>query len=204
VLPAPSPVLGLALGACAIGVLRLVGLLGVNSQPLWANYTAAESLVPIAGEALYPVSSLLIRGSALLAALLLLHRVTRGWTERRPLGVLLGIVVGGLAMHPANAYQLGLWLAQALVAGVAFTALYVFFLRFDLRLVPWAMVGMGVLGAAKMALMRGHPDAAVGSALGGLLAIGVGMWWSSELSRPLPATAAAGAAEMGSPPPVGA
>ena len=194
---APVVLHGLALGACAVGIMRLAGLPGVASGPMWGNYTAAQSFFPIVGEALSPVGSLLIRGSALFALLLLLHTVTRGWTERRVLGAILGVVVGGLAVHPANAYQPGWWLAQALAAGAALTAIYALFLRLDLRLVPWMLVGMGVLSALRTTVMRAHPDAVVGAALGGLLVVAVGWRWTAELIRPRHPNAADGAGAVG-------
>jgi hypothetical protein len=203
-IPEPSPLHGLALGGCAVGIMRLAGLPGVASGPQWGNYTAAQTFIPIAGEALSPVSLLLLRGCVLLAAFLLLHRVTRGWTVRRPLGVALGIVVGGLAVHPANAFQPMWWMAQAVGVGVAFTALYVLFLRFDLRVVPWMLVGIGILGVARTMLMRSHPDVMLGAALGAVLVIVIGRWWTSELSRPAGQHAAGGGgagAPAPSPPP---
>lgn len=185
---------GIAAGLLAAGWLRATLLVGGGGYPTEGNYGPAATFLPVLAEALAPASSVLIRGSVLLAILLLAHRITRGWTARRLAGGALLAIAGGLAVNPGNAHVPAMWLAQALAAGIGLLLLYAIFLRHDLRLVPWMMATTMVLAAVRTIFFRAHPDAAAGAALGAIVVVVAVWWWTGELGRreaetaPAPAT----------------
>ena len=188
--------MGIAAGALVAGIVTLLQRVGGDPAPRWGAVNAAETTLPLLGEPLSAATSLLLRGSILLAMLVLVHEFTAGWTKRQVLMGALLVLIGGVAVSPATAETPLSWLAQCGASGVLLLLLYVFVLRYELAMVPWMLATMLVLTAIKNILIGAHPDAVVGSGLSILLLIGVAAWWSNGLVgraklSSAPATAAA-------------
>jgi hypothetical protein len=169
-----------------------VGLLGAAAgavaawlkTPAWAQFPAIGSLgtlLPVAAEAIDPISGYLTRLAVLIASLLVIEKITQSWTRRRAAGLITIAAIGFLSVGVPSPGHIGGWaLAGALVAGVL-TLAYVTALRFDLTLVPVALGTMMAAGTILKALRGPFPGALAGSLLAAILTGLLAYWWLERL-----------------------
>jgi len=174
---------GIALGAFASGILALEAMIGRPGSPAWLNYTPAESYVPLFVEPTGSIVSLLSRAGVLMMALIFFHQMTYGWTRQRlvfgPLLFIFGMLVG----HVGTPQTPLLWLAQAVISGALFLALYALALHLDLSVMPVLVGTMLILGLLRSAFRASYPGALVGSLLAVLVVAVLAWWWYRKLTR---------------------
>ena len=136
--------------------------------------------MPLLGEALPALASLVARAATLLLVLSAIHQWTAGWTQRRAWGALITIVAGGLVALTRNPPDPASWLLQAMLTGVLLLAMYVWALRFDLTLIPFAVGTLMGLGLLRAAYQRAYPGAFSSCLIGAALVILVG--WRLSLA----------------------
>ncbi len=177
--------LGPALGGLALGVQALAGLLGETSGPPSPSFASADAYLPALGVAAGPVGGVVIRSVLLLLIVAAADRLTRAWTQRRALGALVLVVLGGLAGGGSAAGGVAAWFAGALAVGLVLWLVYVLALRSDVTLVPLAVGTMVGLSAAREGAFRAFPGAAAGAVGAVVVTVLVMWWWSGELRRAL-------------------
>lgn len=158
--------LGVALGLIAAGVVRLLWLWSRTSVPASADFSGAETVVPLFKDALTPIAVMLTRSVVLLVLARGADWFSKGWTERRAATAVLLFLCGATAGHLGTGGTAALWLGQAAVSGLVFVAAYALILRHDLSLAPVAIGTMVAWGLIRPAIWSAYPGATAGAVLG--------------------------------------
>jgi hypothetical protein len=167
-----AAILGMSLGFV---VLAAAAATRAGGEPPWPDVSALGTFVPPLAAAIGRLPSLLLRTVTLMVLLSVVDHMSRGWTRQRVLLGLALIVAGAVLAAPPADTMLG-WVVAAALVGVVFLCAYIFLLRFDMSIVPFAMAT--IVGAS---LLR---DALSGTALGvaagsiaGIVLAAVMAWW---------------------------
>jgi hypothetical protein len=175
--------LGFAAGLFGSAVVSLAWAV---RTPLWArlpDVDGAGAVLPVVQAAVEPLPGLLIAFAVVLSLLLLVNRLTVSWTRRRAAGMIVLMLVGGLAAGGPAGLHAGPWAAGALITSAALLFAYATLLRFDLTMVPLVLGTMSAVGALANGIGRAYPGALAGSLAGAVLAWALGWWWFRELRR---------------------
>jgi Type II CAAX prenyl endopeptidase Rce1-like len=175
--------LGIAGGLVAAAVAALAGWLRVPEWGRLPNLDAAGTLAPILQAALDPLPRVLMASAIVLATVLAVDQFTSGWTRRRVAGAALLAVVGFAAGGVPAGVSAGGWIAAGGLTAAALVVTYVTLLRLDPTLVPLTIGIMSAIAAIGQAAQRPYPGALAGSAVGAILAAGLGWWWCRILRR---------------------
>jgi hypothetical protein len=172
--------IGAALGALAAAA-RVLGASIGSHEPVWPSYGNAGTLAPLVGAAVSPVVTMSTRLVVLLLLAAGVERVTAGWTRRRALGAAALWILGGVLGASASPEYLLPWLASAAIVGALLVAAYVFVLREDFTVVPFAAAVMTMTGTLREGWSRGFPGALAGSIVAVILMGALAYWWVRAL-----------------------
>jgi hypothetical protein len=182
----PSPwwrtaLVGTAVGTVWSGLGAAVSAASPSRAPVWGQLAPAGTALPWIGVTLDAV-----RGWMLLTLLLLLlvglaGALSREWTRRRGLTVVVlvgaGVLLGGIR----GVETLGLWVVTGLATGIVLAASWVLVLRFRAAVVPLATATMALLALFRHAVLAAYPGAQAGAALGLLTVAGLALWWARRI-----------------------
>ncbi|MGH7598130.1 MAG: CPBP family intramembrane glutamic endopeptidase [bacterium] len=174
---------GFALGFSLVGLLALADFLTPSLQPQWARYDAAGNYIPLLDAGLDPIGRFIMQTALLLLVVAAVDRFTNGWTRKRwlfsGLVILLGIILAGAKSVEA----LPVWLMSGLLMGVFMLSAYIFVLRFNLTLVPFAVGVMILLGEVKQGIAQPIPAALPGAIIAIVLTALFALFWQKKLAR---------------------
>jgi membrane protease YdiL (CAAX protease family) len=184
-----APLAGLATGAVLAGGIAAASRWGdAGSGPDWPNYAPANGYLP----ALQPVVSAgmaLVAGTTVLLLLMVVvDRVTRGWTRRRTDAAVsllwLGMVISGVTfeVHASLGADLLRWLANGLTAGVGLLLAYAIYRRYGPGVVPLLVAFLLVADAWEGALARAIPSSVAGALLASVVTLGAAFLWARWLA----------------------
>jgi hypothetical protein len=159
---------------------------GAVRTPEWARAPDVDpygTAVPILQAVIDPITRVVLATAVIVVMLLVIERVTSGWTRRRVLGAAALAAVGFLgAGVPAGGAVAG-WLIAAFILAAALAVTYVTLLRFDITMVPVAVAAMTAVSALGQGAERAYPGALAGSLGAAALIMYTGWWWFRALRR---------------------
>lgn len=179
-----AAVFGGALGWVAAGALALAGFFRERATPPWANLAGAETVFPWLGALPGAITSYVASTALLLMVFATMDRLSAGWSRRRLLVGVIGIVAASVLALGSDAPDHMTWLMAALGLGLFVTAAYVLALRQDLTLLPLTNGVLAVAGVLEGGIQRQHP-AALPAALLAAVAVGTLAWWWFKALRGL-------------------
>jgi hypothetical protein len=173
--------LGLALGALVAGVMAWTKSLTAPSQPTWADYSPAVTLLPLAEVTLSPIVSFVLSTALILILLFAVDRYSERWTRRRALVSSVLLLFGFASAGLAYTDNLISWSLSGLTTGTLLIACYVLLIRFELSVIPLAVglyLSLNVIGEGAR---RAFAAALPGSILAAILMIWIAIIWSGKL-----------------------
>ena len=151
----PATLAGIAAGAFVVGIQMALGALATPDMPRWPASAWESQALPVAGGLLSGFSFLSF-ASLELFVVYVVSRLTRGFSQRLWLAVVVVVALECAAALVQGRGNLAGALVAGLIAGVAAASVLLLLLRYDARLVP--------AYAATVVLMTGAVKAAQASA----------------------------------------
>ena len=176
-------ILGIGVGTFVAGFNALAHRLFPSTQPLWANYTALGTYLPlnavINNFAFQYVSLTLV----FLLCCAIIDQVTSHWHKRQFIALLLFIIFGLTLSGIASLNDISIWLFSGSAIGVMLFSVYHLIIRFDHALIPIVTGSYMILQAIQQGLFSAYPGtmltATANIAVTTLLAI----FWFKRLNR---------------------
>lgn len=173
--------LGISLGSLAAGLLSLTALFAPSLAPVWAEYDAVGSYLPVLSAGLDPVEQYVMLTALALFLFTAVDRFTHGWTQRRGL-FSIGLILLGLVVTGVTTDSLLFWVPSGLLMGVVLLLVYQLVFRFHVALIPLAMVAVAILGTLRQGLLRAYPTAMSGAAVAIVLTGLLAFYWYRQLA----------------------
>lgn len=171
------------LGLILAGGMTLIHKFAPSLSPVWADYTAMGSLIPILEASTTPVIGFVTSGLLLLFIVTLFNQWTTQWTKRRwiifPLFILIGLVISGNAATTS----IGFWLISGCLRGIILLILYIFALRIQLIWIPYVVAIPQILATMQQGMIQAWPGVLLASILGSVFILLVAELWTSRLSK---------------------
>ncbi len=174
---------GAGFGLAVAGLAVLMSLAVPKLEPVWPSFDAAGARWPFLAAALDPISGW-IAGTAL--AMLVITAVdtwSMGWRRRQipMIAVMMatGFVVAGIRDVPS----IPGWFAASALTAIALIASYLVVFRFQIALLPVTAAAIGSLAVLREGLFRAHPGALMGSILGAIVIVCMGVFWTRAMTR---------------------
>jgi len=170
---------GAALGGIMAGVQTAMSAMGSSLGPPWPDYSYAGAVLPFIGTVVAPVTGFMTRTLLLLLVCTVAGLGTSGWTRRTQLFATLLVLLGFLgAGAPQGVVS---WVASGLAVGALLLIAYRFVLRYDLAVLPVAVVTAAILGQTQGLLFEAYPGAVTGRSGAIVLLAGIALWWAIKL-----------------------
>ena len=149
------PIVGaIAAGAFVVGLQAAMGALATPDAPQWPQAPWASLASPAAGALLSGLSFVAI-ASLQLFVVHVVSRITRGFSRRPWLAVLIIVILECAAALAQGGANIAGSLAAGAIAGLAASAVLWLLLRHDPRLVPAFAAPVTLLGSAARAIQSG-------------------------------------------------
>lgn len=161
--------IGASLGMAAHGISSLVGTLAPHLEPLWPDYGAVQSYLPVLHAGLSPFVLFVSTTATLLLGFLAVDRLTAGLTRRKWLFPALLVAVGPITIGAGGIDSVPFWLLSGLLMGVIYILAYLTVFRFQVSLVVPAVAVFAIFGELEQAIFNSHPGAIAGTALAVIL-----------------------------------
>jgi hypothetical protein len=175
----PAWVAAVAAGAFVVGVQVALGALALPDMPRWPGAAWQSQAVPVAGGLLSGVGFLGF-ASLELFVVYVVSRLTRGFSQRLWLAIVIVIALECAAALVQGRSNLAGALVSGVIAGVAAAAVLLLLLRYDPRLVPaFAAAVVLMTGAVKAAQANAWPPFIVEA----IATIAVAVWLTRYLQR---------------------
>ncbi len=175
-------VLGVPLGLLAAGFFAATGRLEAPLVPPWAGYTAAGSHIPWLGVALSGWFAFVTQTTLLILLMAALDRFSLGWTRRKALFLALAPFVGLALVGAGSVESVSSWMISGLLTGALLLASYVWIIRYNLALLPFAAAALVLLDRLREAWFQAFPGALSGNLLAILLVFLFASYWSRLLA----------------------
>jgi len=174
---------GSCLGALAAGLLTLTAYLAPSLKPVWANYDAAGTFLPLLETSLDPLGQYIFRTTLLLLIFAAADRLTNGWSKRKALFSGLFILLGLILAGSRSVEALPQWLLSGVLTGIVLLLAYIFVFRFSLALVPIAVGMIAMMSQLPPAIDRSIPLALPGAIIAIILTGVLAFYWHQQLAR---------------------
>jgi hypothetical protein len=162
---------GMSLGLLFMALTATAGTIDGSKSPLMANYEPLNTYIPFVRSLVDPLLQVLTRSLILLFVFIGVDRVSTGWQQRRILAGSLLLLYGFILAGSRQPESLSEWVVSGAVVGFLFIAAYVYYTRFDVRVIPAAVGTVAVLEFIRQAIFEAYPEAPVSFALAGVVAL---------------------------------
>lgn len=147
----PATVAAIAAGAFVVGIQTALGALAIPDMPRWPASAWESQALPLAGGLLSGLAFLAF-ASLELFVVYVVSRLTRGFSQRLWLAVIVVVALECAAALVQGRSNLAGALVAGIIAGVAAASVLLLLLRYDARLVPaYAATVVLMTGATKAA-----------------------------------------------------
>ena len=174
----------IALGAFLYGILELIESFAPKTKPVWESIGSLNDFVPIFGFA----SSKLFEGIMLPALMILIflgiHFISRGFTSRKVITIIMLIVVSLMITTSASEHIL-FWIPSALLFSAFILAVYLFFIRQNFHWLPLTFGIFLIFEVIEKMVVNAVPEAIPGGILFIVLAGALYYYWYRQLVKPV-------------------
>jgi hypothetical protein len=171
----------LALGAVAAGVMAWAKSLTALSDPSWADYSPAATLLPLIEVTFPPIVTFVQSAAMVLLLFSAVDRFSDRWTRRRVLLSIALLLFGGASAGLTFTDNLASWSLAGPATGALLIASYIWLIRFELSIIPLAVgsyLSLNVIGEGSH---RAFAAALPGSILAAIFMIWIAILWSAKL-----------------------
>jgi hypothetical protein len=180
--PGNPMTVGVPLGLLAAGVFTAAGRFEIPLAPLWADYGSAGSQLPWLGVALSGWISYVAETTFLVLLIVALDRFSRCWTRRRAFFVALLPVLGIAVAGAGSVESFPSWLISGVLTGALLLGAYIWIIRYNLALLPFAVAGFVLLDRLGQAWLQAFPGALAGNIVAILLVFLFAAYWARILT----------------------
>ncbi|HET6803648.1 MAG TPA: type II CAAX endopeptidase family protein [Casimicrobiaceae bacterium] len=175
----PATVAAIAAGAFVVGIQTALGALAIPDMPRWPASAWESQALPLAGGLLSGLAFLAF-ASLELFVVYVVSRLTRGFSQRLWLAVIVVVALECAAALVQGRSNLAGALVAGIIAGVAAASVLLLLLRYDARLVPaYAATVVLMTGATKAA----QAGAWLPFAVDAVATIAMAIWLTHYLRR---------------------
>jgi hypothetical protein len=176
-----SLVIGSAIGVMVAGFSSFLTNFLPSSGPIWAEYEAAGSYLPIIQTILSHIKSFIILSAVLLLLFALMDRFTKGWTYRRVLFATF-MIIFWIAFVAVIDDNISYWLVKGFSTGILLFLFYIIVFRFHLAIIPIVTASMVILDTLQNSIYNAHPGAILGGVLAIMLTGLLSYYWYKKLA----------------------
>ncbi len=174
---------GFALGIIIASLSAVISMWFKPSlEPLWADYKALSSFIPILKDGIGSITSYILGATILMLIITSIDRFSNGWTKRKAVfGILLVLMIFVISGNTKE--NLSFWFISGLTSGIFYLLAYLFVLRFNIALIPLTVGAGAMLDALRQGLMHAYPTAVPGAVLAIILIGVLSVFWYKLLSQ---------------------
>ncbi len=173
----------LGAGLLIVAVETLIRSAAPSLSPAWASYSDLGMRWPALALALGSVVGLVVVGTAYMLLINTADRFTNSWTRRKPLTVVLFVLIGLLFTDVTASSTILFWLIGGAAKGLLLWLAYVLILRFRLSLAPMLYLPVLLIFNVKGFILNAFPGAQAGYALGFVISIAVSIVWERWMRK---------------------
>lgn len=171
---------GVALGLALVAAAALGAALSA-SRPVWGDLAPAGSASSTFAVLAAALRSLALRGAFLLLAVTAASRLTGDFTRRRPLGLGLLLLAGVITVGGAGVRDVPAWLGSGIATGLVLCLAYVFAVRQQPSLLPFAVATLLGLSVLREGILGAYPGAPLAAGVALVALAAAAWWWSGRL-----------------------
>ena len=174
---------GISIGTFVAGLAALGHRLLPATQPLWANYSALGTYLPINSAINIFVIQFLVLTMLLLLFCAIIDYLTHHWQQRQFIALLLFVSFGLMMTGIISLNDISTWLISGSIIGAALFGLYHFVIRFDHALVPLATGSYLILRAAQQGMFNAYPGSITATAVNVIVVGILAVVWFRQLNK---------------------
>lgn len=174
---------GISVGAILAGLGALVNQFAPNLSPIWADYEAAQTYLPLLGVVITPLVQFILIAAIFSLIFIVTDRVTNAWTQKKIFAVALLLLLGLITSAMGSILSIPFWLLSGLVMGIIYLLIYLFIFRYQLALIPIAFGVMIMFGELRQGIMNAFPAALPGAILAVIVVAVFSYYWYRKLAE---------------------
>ena len=152
-------ILGLSGALFFIGLLSVIKMITPSAVPIWPDYSAFASWVPIISVFVFALRQYLVLTVALSIFVILLNCATNYGTNKLYLIPASSLLVFLALFGFDQIYSIGTWLLLGVTCALIFSILYKLYIRFDTTLIPLMAFTYSASVQLQQAMFNGWPGA---------------------------------------------
>lgn len=162
---------GASLAAIFVAITAVTTLADGARSPLWGSYDPLNTYIPLADVLADAMVQVLTRSLILLFVFIGIDRLSDGWQRRTSLAAALLVVYGFILAGGRQPESVLTWAVTGAAVGFLVLAAFIYYVRFDARVIPVAVATVTVLGLLRQYMLNAYPEVTVASIVGGILAL---------------------------------
>lgn len=173
---------GTALGLFAAGVHSLARKIAPSTDPLWADYSALDSYMPLITILIGAFMMYITFTATILLLYIILDYVSNFWRDRHTFASAILIAAGITLTGMKTIENIPLWLLSGTLLGILFLIMYAIYIRFDRSIIPIATCSFLVCQLTQQAMFNAFPLAIVSNVIACGLIIILAYIWHKKLA----------------------
>ncbi|MDM8516162.1 CPBP family intramembrane metalloprotease [Desulfobacterales bacterium HSG16] len=176
-------VTGFASGILVAAIYILLGYwFKHDAEPVRGFYSTLNTFFPVIGPISGDLKQYVFQTLVILIVITGISMLSYNWTRWRS-GLICFMITGGMFMpNPVSDYPV-YWICSGLFTGLAIVLGYIYFIRFNVALVPLTMGATYILMSIRQVMLDSHPAAISGELLSAFCIFVVSIFWYRLLLR---------------------
>jgi membrane protease YdiL (CAAX protease family) len=179
----PAILVGISVGAILAGLGALLNQFAPNLSPIWADYQAVQTYLPIGRSVFSPLVHFILVTTIFSLIFVVTDRVSIAWTQKKIFAAVLLLLLGLITSATESILSIPFWLLSGLVMGIVYILIYLFIFRCQLALIPIAFAVIVMLGELKQGVMNAFPTALPGAILAMIIVGAFSFYWYRKLAE---------------------
>lgn len=171
-----------ALGVFSYGLISLVQGFSPKNEPIWLSLEALNASVPVFGFALSDIFEGLMLPFFMILIFIGIHNISKGFTIRKGITILLTILVA-LVVTTSASDSILFWIPSAIVFGGFIIGIYLFFIRHHFHWLPLTFGVFQILGTIEIMVTNPFPAVIPGGIIFIILMSAIYYYWYHQLVK---------------------